>query len=309
MRRTLEVRRILNYPKQRIRPLPTMTTQINPQTKMGTVALTVSDFARSLPYYQERIGLQLRQQEGSVAHLGTSQRDLLILHENKSARPVNGRTGLYHFALLVSSRFELARTLMHLVQTETPLQGMSDHFVSEAIYLADPDGNGIEIYRDRPRAQWEYPNGKLNIGTAAMDVNGVLAELQGQNPIFQQLDDQTVMGHIHLHISKLDRDEAFYKDVLGFDLVTRYGTAASFVSAGGYHHHIGMNTWAGVNIPPPPPDATGLRWFTIELPDEAALQATLSNLDAQSVAYEQQQDGIFLHDTAGNGIRLITIKT
>ncbi len=281
-----------------------MTTQINPQTNMGPVALTVSDFARSLPYYQERIGLQLREQNGSVVHLGTSQRDLLILHENKSAHPVRGRTGLYHFALLVSSRLELAKTLLHLVQTETPLQGMSDHFVSEAIYLGDPDGNGIEIYRDRPREQWEYPNGKLNIGTVAMDVDGVLGELQGQDPKFQQLDDQTVMGHIHLHISNLDRDEAFYKDVLGFDLVTRYGTAASFVSAGGYHHHIGMNTWAGVGIPAAPPDATGLRWFTIELPDEAAVQATLSNLDANDVAYQQQEDGIFLHDTAQNGIRL-----
>lgn len=283
-----------------------MTTPINPQTNIGTVALTVSDFARSLPFYQERIGLQLRQQNGTLAHLGTSQRDLLILHENKSARPVNGRTGLYHFALLVSSRLELARTLMHLVQTETPLQGMSDHFVSEAIYLADPDGNGIEIYRDRTRSHWEYPNGKLNIGTAAMDVNGVLAELQGQNPAFQQLDDNTVMGHIHLHISNLERDEAFYKDVLGFDLIMRYGTAASFVSAGGYHHHIGMNTWAGANIPPPPPDATGLRWFTIELPDNDALQATLSNLEATDVAYQQQENGIFLRDSAQNGIRLIT---
>ena len=160
-----------------------MNNPIHPQINLGVVALTVSDFAQSLPFYQDRIGLTLRHQEGNKAYLGTSQKDLLLLQEDKSAKHIQARSGLYHFALLVSSRFELAKIFKHLIDTETPLQGASDHHVSEALYLADPDGNGIEIYRDRPRDEWPYHSGQLQMGTVAMDMEGVLGELSNGVPI------------------------------------------------------------------------------------------------------------------------------
>lgn len=287
-----------------------MTIQIDPQTTIGSVALTVSNLAESLSFYQERIGLKLRGQDGDVAYLGTAERELLVLHENRNAHPVKARAGLYHFALLVPSRLELAKMLTHLAETRTPLQGLSDHLVSEAIYLADPDGNGIEIYRDRPRAEWRTKDGALQMDTIAMDVDGVLAELAHRPSawhrpsVWSGLDEATVMGHIHLHVADLARDEAFYKDVLGFDLIMRYGTAVSFLSAGGYHHHIGMNTWSRAGAIAPPPDATGLRWVTIQLPTPAALQAVVDNIRAMGVFVEERADGIFLRDPSQNGILL-----
>ena len=284
-----------------------MTIQIDPQLTLGSIVLTVSNLAQSLLFYQERIGLTLRGQDGDAAYLGTAERELLVLHENRNAHPVKARAGLYHFALLVSSRLQLAKVLTHLADTQTPLQGLSDHLVSEAIYLADPDGNGIEIYHDRPREEWRTKDGALQMDTIAMDVDGVLAELAHRPSGWSGLDAATVMGHVHLHVANLARDEAFYKDVLGFDLVMRYGTAASFLSAGGYHHHIGMNTWSRTGAIAPPPEATGLRWYTIQLPTPAALQATVDNIRAMGVAVEERADGVFLRDPSQNGV-LITLK-
>jgi catechol 2,3-dioxygenase len=290
-----------------------MTIQIDPQTTIGSVSLTVSSLAQSLSFYQERIGLKLRQRDGDVARLGTTERELLVLHENHNAHPVKARAGLYHFALLVPSRLELAKVLTHLAETRTPLQGLSDHLVSEAIYLADPDGNGIEIYRDRPRAEWRTEDGTLQMDTIALDVESLLAELAHRSSAWHRpgawsgLDAATVIGHVHLHVANLARDEAFYNSVLGFDLVTRYGTAASFLSAGGYHHHIGMNTWSRTGAIAPPPDATGLRWYTIQLPTPAALQAVVDNIRAMAVSVEERDDGIFLRDPSQNGI-FLTLK-
>ena len=281
--------------------------KIDPQLTLGSVALTVSDLAQSLSFYQERIGLTLRKRDGDVAYLGTAERELLVLHENRDSRRVKARAGLYHFALLVSSRLELAKVLTHLADTKTALQGLSDHLVSEAIYLSDPDGNGIEIYRDRPRDEWRTKDGALQMDTIAMDVDGLLAELAHRPSAWTGLDAATVMGHIHLHVADLDRDETFYKDVLGFDLVTRYGTAASFLSAGGYHHHIGMNTWSRAGTIAPPPDATGLRWYTIQFSTRARLQTVADNALALGVSVMERGDTVFLRDPSQNGI-LLTMK-
>jgi catechol 2,3-dioxygenase len=262
-----------------------MSNHLPANTHMGCVALSVADLGRSVNFYQNRIGLTLLSSDGETAVLGTPERKLLYLHEQPGARPTRGTTGLYHFAILLPTRLDLAKTLHHLIDTDTRLDGAADHNVSEALYLADPDGHGIEIYRDRPRSQWEYRNGQLKMGTDPFDVNGVLAELNAASD-FAGLDSNTVMGHVHLHVSQLNDALDFYTNVVGFDLIMRYGSTAGFVSAGGYHHHLGMNTWAGVGAPPPPADTAHLLWYEIVVDDETAVTELEKRLENAGVAVE-----------------------
>jgi len=277
---------------------------IHPATTIGYVHLIVANLDRSLAFYQENLGFQLHRRDGDTAYLGAGGPDLLVLTEQPGARTVSGVTGLYHFAILTPSRLALAQSLRHLAETRTPLQGFSDHLVSEAIYLADPDGNGIEIYRDRPRSEWPRQNGQLQMATDPLDVQGVLAELETQPAPWAGLEPETTIGHVHLHVATIPSAEAFYVETLGFDLIMRYGPSASFVSAGGYHHHLGLNTWAGVNAPPPPPDAAGLRYFTINLPDAAALGAVVERIQQAGLAFQEKDGVIFLRDPAQNGVVL-----
>jgi catechol 2,3-dioxygenase len=283
-----------------------MTTSIHPNTKMGAAALVVPDLSRSLDYYQYNIGLRLHAQEGGIARLGVGGDDLLVLYEQPGAKPVQRHhTGLYHFAILVPSRVELGRTLRHLIESRTPIGGASDHAVSEALYLNDPDGHGIEIYRDRPRAEWEYPNGTLRMGTDPLDVEGVLAAGMESNEPWTGMPAGTVIGHMHLHVSDLAAAEQFYRDVIGFDLIIRYGRQASFLSAGGYHHHLGINTWAGIGVPPPPADAARLAWYEITVPDEAALEEVVTRARNAGAALTEEENGWQLLDPAQNAIRLV----
>jgi catechol 2,3-dioxygenase len=252
------------------------------------------------------LGFQYREREGHTAYLGAGEADLLLLTEQAGARSVTGVTGLYHFAILTPSRLELAQSLRRLAETRTPVQGFSDHGVSEAIYLADPDGNGIEIYRDRPRHAWPWTNGQLAMVTDPLDVQGILAELDPQPQAWAGLAAQTTLGHIHLHVARIKEAETFYCDILGFDLMQRFGNSASFISAGGYHHHLGANIWAGLNAPPPPPDAAGLRYLTIRLPNQVELNQVVERLEQAQLTYRQQGDIVFVRDPAGNGIVLTT---
>jgi len=187
-----------------------------------------------------------------------------------------------------------------MVETDTVLQGVADHGVSEALYLADPDGNGIEVYRDRPREAWPIVNGRLHMGADPLDLDGVLAEDGGGDG--RGLAPGTVIGHVHLHVSRLADAERFYVDVLGFELMQRYGPSALFVSAGGYHHHIGLNTWAGVGAPPPPPGAIGLRHFVVKLPAEAARADVETRLRSARVPFDTTPEGVLVHDPAGHAI-------
>jgi len=203
----------------------------------------------------------------------------------------------------VPSRADLARSLRRLVETETVLQGAADHGVSEALYLADPDGNGIEIYRDRPRAEWPYVGGRLHMGAEPVGFDNLLGEQAGPGD-GAALARGTVMGHVHLHVSRLADAERFYVDVLGFELMQRYGPSALFVSAGGYHHHIGLNTWAGVGAPPPPSGALGLRHFAVKLPTEAALADVVQRVRAAGIPIEAIEGGHLVRDPAGNAMAL-----
>jgi catechol 2,3-dioxygenase len=281
-----------------------MSNTIHPQTKIGALHLTVSDLPRSLDYYQDRIGLSLRHLDAETAYLGAGGPDLLWLTERRDGRVGRGVTGLYHFALLLPSRLDLARALNHLINSETPIGGFADHSVSEAIYLSDPDGHGIEIYRDRRREEWIYQNGRLNITTEPFDAEGVLAELQGVDTTWNGAPPGTTVGHMHLHVSDLNTTERFYVDVLGFDLIARYGPAAMFVSAGGYHHHIGLNTWAGVGARTPPSDALRLQWYEIRLPDATALAQVMARVHAADLPYVEEDSGIFVDDPSGNSVLL-----
>jgi catechol 2,3-dioxygenase len=283
----------------------TTSTSIHPETVIGYVHLTVSDLERSLAFYQDILGFRLHRRDGNTARLGSGGPDLLWLTEQlgASSRPPR-TTGLYHFAILVPSRADLARVLLHLVETRTTLQGLSDHLVSEAIYLADPDGNGIEIYSDRPRADWQFEGALLRMTTQPLDVAGLQSELLGREDAWGGLPAETVIGHMHLHVANLAEAEAFYVGVLEFDIMQRYGSQALFVSAGGYHHHIGLNTWAGIGAPPPPPDAAGLRTFVVRLPDEVELARLTNRVSEAGVAFEETPDGALVRDPSHNYLLL-----
>ena len=284
---------------------------IDPATTVGPVHLIISDLGRSVSFYTGPLGMTVNARGDRTASLGAGGADLLVLSQSETAPRVRGRTGLYHFAVIVPSRMDLARSLLRLIETETVLQGAADHGVSEALYLADPDGNGIEIYRDRPRDQWPVIGGKLHMGVDALALDELLAEadrdarsvqsLQGEaeRPAFQMS-----MGHVHLHVASLADVESFYVGVLGFDVTQRYGSSALFVSAGGYHHHIGLNTWAGVGAPPAPPGAIGLRYFVVKLPGEAARAAVVARLHNRGILTTQEDGGVLVRDPSGNALLL-----
>jgi catechol 2,3-dioxygenase len=226
---------------------------------MGPVELTVRDLAGMLEFYQRSIGLKLLQRTGNIASLGVSDQVLLTLLEDRQARHPGRTTGLYHVAILLPSRVALARQLNHLVKTGVYLQGAADHLVSEALYLADPEGNGLELYRDRPRSQWPHEHGQLRMASDPLDIDGLLAEPQLHSEPWNGLPDGTVMGHVHLRVSDLPDAENFYRTVLGMDIMVRFGHSASFLSYGGYHHHIGINTWGSLGRPPAPTGSQGLK--------------------------------------------------
>ncbi len=280
---------------------------IDPSTHIGAVHLTIGDLSRSIRFYEAHLGFALHRRDDQTAWLGAGGPDLLILTQCERAPRVRGTTGLYHFAILVPSRGDLARALRRLVETETVMQGAADHGVSESLYLADVDGNGIEIYRDRPRAEWPFVGGHLQMGADPLDFDDLLdATVEGPHA---GLASGTVVGHVHLHVSRLDEAQRFYVDLLGFELMQRYGPSALFVSAGGYHHHIGLNTWAGVGAPPPPPGAIGLRHFDVVLPTDAAVAAVTARVSAAGISIEPIDGGFLVRDPASNALQITSVAS
>lgn len=279
-------------------------TKIHPKTRIGGVSLTITDLERSITFYQQVLGLDLHAREGQSAWLGTqAEPELVYLVEDPAAKPAMRKTGLYHMAFLVPSRPALARVFAHLLQSGWRLQGAADHLVSEALYLADPDGNGIEIYRDRPRQDWPTRNGQIQMATDPLDAEGILAELPQDGEPWQGIDPGTRLGHIHLKVANIPDAQSFYCDVVGFDLVTRYGPSAAFVSAGGYHHHLGMNTWESAGATAPKPGAVGLRYFEILLPEQAELEQLSLRLQEAEWPFEMDETGLSVDDPSGNSIR------
>jgi catechol 2,3-dioxygenase len=274
------------------------------QTTLGAVHLTVSRLDASLVYYTQAIGLEVLEHEAGRATLGAGGRTLLVLVEEAGARPAHGYTGLYHFALLVSGRADLARWLAHAARDRVQLVGLSDHFVSEAIYLSDPDGHGIEIYCDRPRAGWEGLVG-ATLTTTPLDVDSLFSELADPaSEPFHGLPDETVMGHVHMKVANVADAIAFYRDVLGFGLMAQMGGQAAFLSAGGYHHHIGANTWESSGASPPPPGTAALRRATIVLPSDGERTVLLGRLEHSGQEPSESDAGPIVADPSGNALLL-----
>jgi catechol 2,3-dioxygenase len=280
---------------------------IDPGTQVGLVALTVADLERSLTFYTDIFGFTLLDRTAGAATMGTPSAPLLLLREEAGARPwphdQYAYTGLYHFAVLVPTRRDLGRWLRHWLQLGLPLPGQGDHLVSEALYISDPDGNGIEIYRDRPRSEWNWDDGQVRMAADAVDIRGVLGEAEKDDDPWAGFPDGTRVGHIHLQIGDVPRAKVFYHDVLGFDIVATMPSAL-FVSAGGYHHHIGMNIWHSRNAPPAPAGTAGLRFFTLEIPSEEARAAIVARLDAAGIPSTQTPDAVIVQDPWQNTLVL-----
>lgn len=275
-----------------------------PNTFVSQVNLKVANLERSLTFYQEVIGLQMLQQTNSTADLTADGKTVLVtIQQPDDVVPKQGRTtGLYHFALLLPTRADLGRLLKHFLQVRYPLQGASDHLVSEAIYLADPDGNGIEVYADRPASGWSWNNGEVEMATVALDAESLLAEGEGEE--WNGMPAGTIMGHIHLHVSELQKTEEFYTKGLGFEVVTRYGGQALFISTGKYHHHIGLNTWNGVGAPPAAENSVGMESYTMVFPSEEKREQILSQLKELGVTVTEEKGVFITADPSGNRIRL-----
>jgi catechol 2,3-dioxygenase len=275
---------------------------ISPLAHMGPVHLTVSHLVRSLDYYTSTIGLEMLETGTGRASLGSAGRELLVLVEEPGAPSARGYTGLFHFALLVPERPALARWLAHGARDQVPLEGLSDHTVSEAIYLRDPDDHGIEIYADRPRAQWEGRVGQM-IGTAPLDVESLLGELEDpETEPFDGLAPGTVMGHVHLTVSEIPATVDFYRDVVGLGLMAHLPSAA-FMSAGGYHHHLGANIWETAGRPHAPEGTAALRHATIVLPDTMERDRVVERVEAAGHGVEDGDYPAFV-DPSGNRIVL-----
>lgn len=268
--------------------------------------LTVSDLARSRAFYEHVLGLVATQRDQATLSLGTPNRKTLLeLHEQRSAPPPDHRkAGLYHLAILVPSRRDLAFAVARLATIQWPLDGASDHLVSEALYVSDPDGNGIEIYRDRPRREWPTSNGRLAMATLPLDLDDLLVELIDRGEHARQLPAAATIGHVHLRVSDLDAAEAFYSGVLGFDVTVRGYPGALFLSAGGYHHHLGLNTWRSAGGGPSPPGSIGLRNFDVVLRDSGELEAVRRRLDSAGVEALDISGGVLVHDPSGNALVL-----
>jgi catechol 2,3-dioxygenase len=274
-----------------------------PSISIGEIQLYVSNLERSLHFYQDGLSFRVLNQESGKVSIGVNGRRLLTLIEKPGAVAVRGVTGLYHFAILLPERRSLARLLLHLAENNHELQGAADHGVSEAVYLADPDGNGIELYRDRRKTEWPVDDiGRLQMGTEELDLDDLLMELKDGVDPWNHLPEDTTIGHIHLHVANLKDAEAFYTRTLGLQLMQRYQAGAIFVSGGEYHHHIGLNTWAGVGAPPPPENAIGLRRFELILPDQQTFTEIEARLKGDGVPAEVEENGLLVQDPSKNTI-------
>jgi catechol 2,3-dioxygenase len=287
---------------------------IHPATKIGVVALRVADLENQLTFYQQALGFQLHWREGDKAGLGAGAADLLRLTEEPGLKRYRGVTGLYHFAVLFPNRRELARAIARLMVLKYP-NYPTDHIMTKTTYLDDPEGNGIELYCESPEdGSWTLAkgvyetrraDGSLSNGRESLDVNALLTHLKEDDRLDVSIPTETRMGHIHLHVRDIDEAVEFYHGVIGFDLMgVAKAFRMAFVSAGGYHHHIGLNTWQGEGAPPPPVEALGLQHFAVELPDQQAFDEVVARVQKAGIPSNQMEDGLLLHDPSQNGILL-----
>lgn len=284
----------------------TATAVLPQELEIGRVQIRVSNLERSLDFYQNVVGLKVLRQHGREAELTADGKQvLLVLREIDEARILrrNSAAGLYHFAILVPDRPSLGLVLRNLIASGIHV-GQGDHLVSEALYIEDPDNNGIELYRDRPRDTWKYEaGGHVVMTTDPVDVDGLLAASEGLS--WTGLPAGTVIGHVHFHVGDLAEAKRFYVDAVGFEVMANYGAAAMFISAGGYHHHMGLNTWAGQGAPAAPTNAAGIDYFTLLLPDSGAVQEVAERVKQAGYPVEEADGIVTLKDPWNIGIQLL----
>lgn len=278
-------------------------------TGIGRVRLRVGDLGRALDFYRDLLGLRVSREDGAKVTLaagevpdtkgqGAPPRELLVLEERpgiarRPQRPVT--TGLYHVALLVPSRRALGRAILGLRQADYPLRGMSDHAVSESLYLDDPDGNGLEIYADRPRQTWPVRDGVVQMTVDPMDLEGVIAAAQERPEPWTGLPRETLVGHVHFTVSRLEPAVTFYRDVIGFDVMMRIPSLVA-VSAGGYHHHLNLNTWAGEGARPDSDGVAGLAGWELRIPDDSARRALIDRVTKAGALAKSSSNGLAAGD-------------
>jgi len=291
-----------------------MTASIHPDTQLGAVHLTITDLPRSMDFYVNRLGLHLNKQDSSTASLGAGGKDLVVLTENPAAKIYARTTGLYHMAILFPDRRELARVIARLFTDRYP-NAPTDHINTKTTYLDDPDGNGIELYCESPEDgalvvengpfYARRADGSVSDGREPLDLDALFAHLRPDDELRAPAPPQTKIGHIHLHVANLNESIHFYNDVLRFD---NMGMMTAFrmgmVSAGGYHHHIGFNTWQGEGASPPPLDAVGLQYYEILLSKTAELNKMVDRVKAANLPIETFDTGYRVRDPAQNRILL-----
>jgi catechol 2,3-dioxygenase len=287
---------------------------IHPETRIGHISLKVANLDNQIEFYQKVMGLKLHWREGNQAGLGSGGADLLLLTEQPNLKKYRGVTGLYHVAYLFPNRRELARAVAHLFAIKYP-NSPTDHIMTKTTYLDDLEGNGIELYCESPEdGTWTFKDGKFETfrkdgswsnGREALDLDALFSRLTEDDKLDAPIPPEARIGHVHLHVRDVDEAIDFYHGVLGFDIM---GMAKEFqmgfVSAGGYHHHIGLNTWQGKGAPPPPEDAVGLRYFTVELPNQKAYDEVVTRMKVAGIPSNQTEAGLHLHDPSQNGVLL-----
>jgi catechol 2,3-dioxygenase len=287
-------------PPQQLEPFT-----IDPATRIGRVTLAVSNLERATTYYQQVIGLTPLNQDAHSAELGSNGKPLIRLEARPGGKRYPRATGLFHLALLLPTRQDLGHWLKHYVASQQRMiDGAGDHLVSEALYLSDLEGNGLELYQDRPRDTWEYDGERVKMATLAVDLPALVAEAP-DHP-WSKLPPETTLGHIHLQVNDVAKAVWFYHDVLGFGAMAEY-PGAGFLGAGGYHHHIGVNVWHSAGAEPPPPGSLGLVNFEIRLPTKNVQDTLLARLDKLDYPFEWSDDMPLVQDPSGNRV-LLTVK-
>ncbi len=298
---------------------------IHPKTMMGTISFTVANLDNQLEFYQKAMGFKLHWRDGNRAGLGapsgdlaTGGADLLLLTEEPERKKYRGVTGLYHVAYLFPNRRELAIAMARLFALKYP-NSPTDHIMTKTTYLDDLEGNGIELYCESPEdGTWSFSNGKFESrrtdgswsdGREPLDVEALFKHIHEGDRLDSPVPPELKIGHVHLHTRDVDEAVEFYHGVIGFDIMgVSKPFQMGFVSAGGYHHHLGLNTWQGRGAPPPPPDAVGLRYYTIDLPTQAAYDEVVARVDAAGIPSNMTEAGLLLHDPSQNGVVLRVAK-
>lgn len=263
--------------------------------------LKVANIEQSLNFYQDVLGFRVLEQKANQAQLSAGgMKSLITIEQFENSTPLNPtNTGLFHMAFLVPSRIDLAKVMRHLIDVRYPLQGASDHLVSEALYLADPDGNGIEIYADRDAREWNWQQGQVEMLTLPLNADDLLNEVVENG--WEGMPEDTIIGHVHLQATELKKVEEIYTSGFGFDVVTQYGYQALFLSSENYHHHIGLNTWNSAGGSIPEANSIGLKSFTISIPETGRDQVA-KRLINMGVSVSDNSDRYVVQDPSGNYI-------